>query len=262
MVRVGVGDAFMLALVVSAMVTIMATIITIIATDMVEPDIPQTIQIGLTAGVISFVLVASLALMRLRNLSINEKNPAEIKRVELERTQAILAMIEDRGPTDAAGEPIWQVSEKVFRERGVLNIDLHGLDPPSAAALTERLLERRSDLRRLRLITGRGESHNEDSADPGIRPIVLQILQIGATRVDWQVIIRSSSVVLRLMGIAPTPRIWIGRFVIYSIPITGVMGLAFQDLAGNGVGNQGLYFGIGAGLLMTALVASHRDRRP
>jgi hypothetical protein len=64
------------------------------------------------------------------------------------------------------------------------------------------------------------------------------------------------------MGIAPTPRIWVGRFVIYSIPITGVMGLAFQDLAGNGVGNQGLYFGIGAGLLMTALVASYRDRRP
>ncbi len=55
MVRVGVGDAFMLALVVSAMVTVMATIITIIATDMVEPDIPQTIQMGLTAGVISFV---------------------------------------------------------------------------------------------------------------------------------------------------------------------------------------------------------------
>jgi len=139
---------------------------------------------------------------------------------------------------------------------------LHGLDPPSAAALTERLLERRSDLSRLRLITGRGESHHEDSADPGIRPIVLQRLQIGATRVDWQVIIRSSSVVLRPMGIAPTPRIWIGRFVIYSIPITGIMGLAFQDLAGKGVGNEGLYFGIGGGLLMTALVASHRDRRP
>ncbi len=111
MARVGVGDAFMLALVVSAMVTVMASIITIIATDMVEPDIPQTIQLGLTAGGISFVIVASLALIRLRNLSINEKNPTEIKRVELERTQAILASIEDRGPSDTAGEPIWQVSD-------------------------------------------------------------------------------------------------------------------------------------------------------
>ena len=139
-------------------------------------------------------------------------------------------------------------------------VDLHGLDAASSSTLIERLLERRSDLGRLKLITGRGEISGPDSADPGIRPAVLQRLKIGAVEAEWQVIQKSSSVILRPMGRAPTPRQWAARFTVFAIPMTGAMTLAFRDLAGNSFEEQGMMFGAAAGLLMTGLLSSYRDR--
>ena len=176
----------------------------------------------------------------------------------MKRVRAILAMIEERVSSPHGGT--WSVEEQVRRDRGVLVVDLHGLDAASAAALADRLLERRSDLGRLKLITGRGEDSRPGSVDPGIRPAVLQRLKVGAPGAEWQVIQKSSSVTLRPMGRAPTPRQWVGRFVVFVVPMTGSMTLAFRDLAGPGMEGQGMTFGAAAGLLMTALLSGYRDR--
>ena len=42
--------------------------------------------------------------------------------------------------------------------------------------------------------------------------------------------------------------------------MTGAMALAFRDLAGSGMEEQGMMFGGASGLLMTALLSSYRDR--
>jgi hypothetical protein len=154
----------------------------------------------------------------------------------------------------------WSVAEKIRRDRGVLVVDLHGLDAPSAAAVAERLVERRQDLKRVKIITGKSDQNSTSISDPGVRPAVLQRLRIDAERVNWQVIQKSSSVTLRPMGVAPTPRIWATRFAIFVIPMTTVMTLAFRDLAGSGLESQGMAFGAASGILVTSLVSSYRDR--
>ena len=62
------------------------------------------------------------------------------------------------------------------------------------------------------------------------------------------------------MGRAPTPKEWFGRFIVFVVPMTGAMALAFRDLAGSGMEEQGMMFGGASGLLMTALLSSYRDR--
>ena len=144
--------------------------------------------------------------------------------------------------------------------RDSLVVDLHGLDVPSAAALADLLLENRSSLGRLKIITGNGEGTRPSSADPGIRPAVIQRLKVGALKAEWQIIQKSSSLVLRPMGRAPTPRQWATRFAVFIIPMTGTMTLAFRDLAGNSLEQQGMMFGAAAGVLLTGLLSSYRDR--
>ncbi|SVD39956.1 uncharacterized protein METZ01_LOCUS392810, partial [marine metagenome] len=92
------------------------------------------------------------------------------------------------------------------------------------------------------------------------RPAVMQRLKVGAQKAEWQMIQKSSSVTLRPMGRAPTPKQWLGRFVVFVVPMTGAMTLAFRDLAGTGMEEQGMTFGAAAGLLMTALLSGYRDR--
>ena len=62
------------------------------------------------------------------------------------------------------------------------------------------------------------------------------------------------------MGIAPSNAQRARRFAIFVIPMCTVMGFTFRDLAGSTMSQQGLIFGLVAGLLMTALLSSYRDR--
>ena len=256
----GVRDALWLGVVVGSMVAVMASFVVIFLSGLDDPDVPKAVRSGAVSGIAASVIVATFALHRLREQSTSGKDMTSIREAEVNKVRAILAQIEDMTPGSQGLE--WTVEEQVRRDRGVLVVDLHGLDAASSSALTERLLERRSDLGRLKLITGRGEVTGLDSADPGIRPAVLQRLKIGAAEAEWQVIHKSSSVILRPMGRAPTPRQWVTRFAVFVIPMTGAMTLAFRDLAGSSFEEQGMMFGAGAGLLMTGLLSSYRDRSP
>ena len=251
-------DAAWLGIVVGSMVAVMATFIAIFVSGLDSPEVTSSLRSGLVAGFTSAVVVTTFAYYRLRETTRSGRDLGAIREQEIVKVRAILAIIEERAP-DSEGDT-WSVEEQVRRDRGVLVVDLHGLDAPSAAALTDRLLERRSDLGRLKLVTGRGEITHPGSADPGIRPAVMQRLKVGAQSAEWQVIQKSSSVTLRPMGRAPTPKQWLGRFAVFVVPMTGAMTLAFRDLAGTGMEGQGMTFGAAAGLLMTALLSGYRDR--
>ena len=241
------------------MVAVMATFIGIFVSGLDSPDVIGSLRSGIVAGLASAVIITTFAYYRMREVTRSGRDVAAIREQELTRVRAILSPIEDRAPKSSP-EPAWTVEKQVRRDRGVLVVDMHGLDAPSAAALTERLLERRADLGRLKLVTGRGEALHAGSADPGIRPAVLQRLKVDAQKAEWQVIQKSSSVTLRPMGRAPTPKEWLGRFIVFVVPMTGAMALAFRDLAGPGMEEQGMMFGGASGLLMTALLSSYRDR--
>ncbi|RZP11688.1 MAG: hypothetical protein EVA35_00665 [Candidatus Poseidoniales archaeon] len=251
-------DAAWLGIVVGSMVAVMATFIAIFVSGLDSPEVTSSLRSGLVAGFTTAVVVTTFAYYRLRETTRSGKDLGAIREQEVAKVRAILAIIEERAP-DSGGDT-WSVEEQVRRDRGVLVVDLHGLDAPSAAALVDRLLERRSDLGRLKLVTGRGEDTHPGSADPGIRPAVMQRLKVGAQSAEWQVIQKLSSVTLRPMGRAPTPKQWLGRFAIFVVPMTGAMTLAFRDLAGTGMEEQGMTFGAAAGLLMTALLSGYRDR--
>ena len=251
-------DAAWLGIVVGSMVAVMATFIAIFLSGLDSPDVIGSLRSGFVAGLAATVVVTTFAYYRLRETSRSGRDLGAIREQEVTKVRAILASIGERDSIWATQS--WSVEEKVRRDRGALVVDLHGLDAPSAAALADRLLERRADLGRLKLITGRGEDTHPGSADPGIRPAIMQRLKVGAQKAEWQVIQKSSSVTLRPMGRAPTPQQWLGRFVVFVVPMTGAMTLAFRDLAGTGMEQQGMTFGAAAGLLMTALLSGYRDR--
>ena len=258
MADLGLRDAAWLGGVVGSMVAVMTTFIGIFVSGLDSPDVIGSLRSGIVAGLAGAVIIATFAYYRMREVTRSGRDVTAVKEQEVMRVRAILAPIGERESIWA--KQSWSVEEKVRRDRGVLVVDLHGLDAPSAAALTDRLLERRADLSRLKLVTGRGEVRHAGSADPGIRPAVLQRLKVDAQKAEWQVIQKSSSVTLRPMGRAPTPKEWFGRFIVFVVPMTGAMALAFRDLAGSGMEEQGMMFGGASGLLMTALLSSYRDR--
>ena len=251
-------DAAWLGIVIGSMVAVMATFIAIFLSGLDSPEVMSSLRSGLVAGLAASVVVTIFAYYRLLETSQSDKDPGAIKEQEVMRVRAILTPIGERDTIRA--KQSWSVEQKVRRDRGVLVVDLHGLDAPSAAALTDRLLERRSDLGRLKLVTGKGEITHPGAAEPGIRPAVMQRLKVGAQGAEWQVIQKSSSVTLRPMGRAPTSKQWLGRFAGFVVPMTGAMTLAFRDLAGTGMESQGMTFGAAAGLLMTTLLSGYRDR--
>lgn len=257
MAEVRIRDVFAISLVAGLMVATMITFIAIFASGLDDPDVISSLRSGFVVGAAAAALIAIFGFYRVNEMASSAKDRDQERLEELSRLRAILSPIEERAPTEMGG---WVVGEKVRRDRGVLIVDLKGLDAPSAAAVVERLVERRSDLKRVKIYTGKSEQESSIVSDPGVRPAVLQRLRIDAERVDWQVIQKSSSVTLRPMGVAPTPKIWATRFAIFVIPMTTVMTLAFRDLAGTGLETQGMMFGAASGILVTSLVSSYRDR--
>ncbi|MBJ36478.1 MAG: hypothetical protein CMB68_03865 [Euryarchaeota archaeon] len=258
MADLGTRDAVWLGIVVGSMVAVMGSFIVFFLSGLDNPDVPKAARSGAVSGLAASVIVTTFALHRLREQSKSGRDMKSIREAEVIKVRAILTPIEER--TYVWASKSWSVEEKIRRDRGVLVVDLHGLDVPSAAALADMLLENRSSLGRLKIITGNGEGTRPSSADPGIRPAVIQRLKVGALKAEWQIIQKSSSLVLRPMGRAPTPRQWATRFAVFIIPMTGTMTLAFRDLAGSSFEQQGMMFGAAAGVLMTGLLSSYRDR--
>ena len=247
-------DAFAISAVIAVMVLVMGSMMAFFAGGMEEDGISSALRTGAVLGAAVGAVVLMFTLARVRDRAEKGDVRAAVRAAEVDALRAEMSYLTDA--TDGA----WDVEERVRRERGILTFDMHGLDAALAAGATERLLGIRESLQRVRLVTGRGEILHDKSANPGIRPAVLQRLRIEAEAADWQVLVKAGSITLRPMGIAPSKALRARRFAIFIVPMCTVMGFTFRDLAGTTMEDQGLAFGIAAGVLMTALLSSYRDR--
>tara|TARA_Y100001958_G_scaffold159718_1_gene162747 strand:+ start:5968 stop:6795 length:828 start_codon:yes stop_codon:yes gene_type:complete len=254
---ISIKDAISISVVAGLMVGTMAVFISIFATGLEDPDILFSLRIGLITGSTASILILTFAIYRINEISSKGDLREEKRREETDFLRAVLSPIEERISSDGNS---WNVRQRIRRERGVLVVDLLGLDPSSAAAIGERLIDSRGGLRRVKIRTGIIGKEYDSNYQPGVRNAIMQRLKIDAERVNWQVIQKSSSITLRPMGESPSLRLWVTRFGIFSIPVTLVMALAFRDLAGEGLEYQGLLFGASSGLVIAALAATYRDR--
>tara|TARA_B100001113_G_C21084426_1_gene611412 strand:- start:352 stop:1122 length:771 start_codon:yes stop_codon:yes gene_type:complete len=254
MVEVRLTDAFIISTVIATMVFVMTSMMAFFYFGMDEKQIEPALRTGAVAGVSTGLVVLFFAISRVRNHSEKGELRDEKRAAEVKALRSAMDYL------NADSDGAWITDERVRRERGVLTLDMHGLNAAQASSATQKLIEIRNHLQRVRIVTGRGEIIHDKSADPGIRPAVIQRLRIDAHRVDWQVLIKSGSITLRPMGVAPTKIQWMTRFAVFVIPMCVVMGFSFRDLAGSSFSNQGLIFGISSGVLLTILLASYRDR--
>tara|TARA_Y100000589_G_scaffold70305_1_gene62494 strand:+ start:6077 stop:6904 length:828 start_codon:yes stop_codon:yes gene_type:complete len=254
---ISIKDAISISVVAGLMVGTMAVFISIFATGLEDPDILFSLRIGLITASTASILILTFAIYRINEISSKGDLREEKRREETDFLRAVLSPIEERISSDGNS---WNVRQRIRRERGVLVVDLLGLDPSSAAAIGERLIDSRGGLRRVKIRTGIIGKEYDSNYQPGVRNAIMQRLKIDAERVNWQVIQKSSSITLRPMGESPSLRLWVTRFGIFSIPVTLVMALAFRDLAGEGLEYQGLLFGASSGLVIAALAATYRDR--
>ena len=250
-------DAISISVVAGLMFGTMAVFISIFATGLEDPDILFSLRIGLISGSTALILILAFAIYRINEISTKGDSREEKRKEETDFLRVALSPIAERVSSDGNS---WDIHQRIRRERGVLVVDLMGLDPPSAAAIGERLIDSRGRLRRVKIRTGIIGEERDSNYQPGVRNAIMQRLKIDAERVNWQIIQKSSSITLRPMGESPSLRLWITRFGIFSIPVTLVMALAFRDLAGDGLEHQGILFGASCGLVISALAATYRDR--
>jgi hypothetical protein len=250
-------DALSISIVAGSMVGTMASFISIFATGLDDPDIMLSLRSGIVAGFSTASLLLIFALYRIREISSKGDSREERRNTETEYLRSILSPVEEQAQERGI---TWSVKNMIRRDRGVLLVEIAELDPFLSSSLVERLIQGREGLRKVKIRTGFSEASSTSKSDPGSRPAILQRLKIDSERVNWQVIQKSSSITLRPMGEAPSPRLWAIRFGIFVIPVTLVMSLAFRDLAGNGLEQQGIIFGSACGIIISALAASFRDR--
>ena len=55
-------------------------------------------------------------------------------------------------------------------------------------------------------------------------------------------------------------KVWLVRFLFLAGPFSIALALSFEELAGSGAREQGRFFGAAAGLVLTGLLASYRNR--
>ncbi|HJM66895.1 MAG TPA: hypothetical protein QF555_05060, partial [Candidatus Thalassarchaeaceae archaeon] len=156
----------------------------------------------------------------------------------------------------------WSVGKHVTNSAGTPTIDLHEIDIRGADTIVNELLRHRDDLGRIRLIIGSGRGSESGGVDLTVAEHVASRLRRSSSSHRWQYIEKKSNIMLRPMGRPPSRGEWIRRFAIGVIPIAGSLALAFRDLAGSapGAGDTGFIFGLMIGLLVTSMMASHRDR--
>ncbi len=257
MSRAELRDALIASLVIAAMATMVVSIFSLIGQESGEWALIDSLSIGLQAGIFTFVVVLFLTLLRLRHISANPTH----KEDKEETRQFLIGLGQNVMMSTPEGlSHSWTPENKIQIIRGVITLNLIGLRPEIAVSMVQSLVDNRPRLGRLRLVIGREDSWESEISTPNIRPAVLQRLRIDAERAQWQIIQSKSSVVLRPTGTPPTKAKVLLRLTLYGPLMVPSMFFAFRDLAGAEAEVAGGAFGILMGILLTALMASHRDR--
>jgi hypothetical protein len=209
-------------------------------------------------GVATTVVLLSYTLFRYfeRNRRISN---ADATVEPIDRLQLLLSPIENMALNlPWADERSWTTSSHVRISRGTLTVDLHDLNLKLAKEILEHIISSREWIGRVRIITGRGL---HSATAPKIRPMVIDRLRQVVKQLDWEILLKKGSLTLRPMGKAPTFGRWLFRFIFLGSPITVAFSLAFRDLAGDGAHTQGMYVGVILGIVLSAMLATYRERQ-
>ncbi len=256
MVEVKVSDLLGISLVMGIMVATMGSFVAFFSTGM-EGDPLEALRIGGYVGAAACGITLLYGGWRLFEIKSGRGNKKEVD-VTAQMRDVLVPVEAHAAGLSWASERPWRCSTHVRKEQGTLTVDLHDLDLAGARRVLDLIIENRPKWGRLRIITGRG--NRSSGSRPVIRPMVSERLDTVATALDWQKLSKAGSITLRPMGKRPTFGRWLVRFVVFVLPITISMSLSFEELAGSGAREQGRNFGIAAGLILTGLLASYRER--
>ena len=257
MSRAELRDAVIASLVIAAMATMVVSIFSLIGQESGEWALIDSLSIGLQAGIFTFVVVLFLTLLRLRHISANPTH----KEDKEETRQFLIGLGQNVMMSTPEGlSHSWTPENKIQIIRGVITLNLIGLRPEIAVSMVQSLVDNRPRLGRLRLVIGREDSWESEISTPNIRPAVLQRLKIDAERAQWQIIQSKSTVVLRPTGTPPTRGKSIASVGSLRTNNGSIYVLCIQGFGWNRGEVAGGTFGILMGVLLTALMASHRDR--
>ncbi len=255
MVEVSFRDLFGISLVMGVMTCTMSTLLIFFYAGM-ESDPSDSLKVGGLCGGSVWILTLLYGSWRLIELRRYDKRTEKIDAVA--ELRKILSPIEAHAASLSwAGQSPWRTSTHVRSERGTLTLDLHDLDLAGARRALDLVIENRPLVGRIRLITGKGKNSRGRAV---IRPMVSERLDQVARALDWQILGKAGSITLRPMGTRPTFKKWSIRFLVFVVPFTAAMALSFEELAGSGAREQGRLFGAVAGVIMTGLLASYRER--
>lgn len=250
-------EMFSLSLFIGCVFATMGFFLAIFAGGIDQPDLYSSgrvaIVVGLTASTVIFTY-GSIS----RFLGFEKAQPIE-KKDRLDSLRSILHSVE----VQAVMEKIpWSVGTHVTNSSGTPTIDLHQIDIRGADSIVNLLLRNRDELGRVRLIIGSGRGSESGGVDTTVAEHVSSRLRRSSSGHRWQYIEKRSNIMLRPMGRPPSKSEWIRRFSIGVVPIAGSLAFAFRDLAGSapGASERGFIFGLIIGLLVTSMMASHRDR--
>jgi len=222
-----------------------------------QVDLISSGRVGIVVGATACIVIFTYGAVS-RMLGYEKAQPVD-KKDTLEALRSILHPVEIM----AVGNKIpWTVGRHVTNSAGTPTIDLHEIDIRGADEIVKILLKHRDDLGRIRLIIGTGRGSESGGVDNTVAEHVTSRLRRSSSSHSWQYIEKRSNIMLRPMGRPPSKSEWIRRFVIGVVPIAGSLAFAFRDLAGSapGASERGLIFGTIIGLLVTSMMASHRDR--
>ena len=258
MVELRVRDLFSLSTVLGLMVGTMSFFMYIFANGMDVSNLGRALEVG---GVIG----GSTALVFLTYTSVRyveRKRRLSEKTVDidsLDRLKILLHPVEELAMAlPWAQENPWTIGTHVRRDRGVLTVDLHDLGVKQANVVIEHIIASREWIGRIRIVTGRGLN---SKTIPKLRPMAIERLRQVCGPLNWELLLKQGSVTLRPIGDAPTVGKWLLRFIFLGTPITVAFAFAFRDLAGEGAYDQGRQVGIVLGIVLSALLASYRERQ-
>jgi len=235
----------------------MGFFLTIFATGVDDVDLESAGRVGAIVGTSVSVVIFTYGSVS-KILGVEKATPVD-RTIRIETIRSMFHSIEMMAVENNLK---WSVSRRIMDSSGTPTIDLHDMDIRGADAIVAVLLKNRNSLGRIRIVTGTGRGSAAGGVDLTVAEHVISKLRRSASSHGWQFIEKRSHIQLRPMGRKPSKAVWLRRFLVGVVPITGSLALAFRDLAGSapGADQNGFLFGFAIGLMLTAMMASHRDR--